>query len=229
MITRYDFDRFSKKEDCWFEVREDGVYDKEKNIKYIDTVEEFIRFMNKVNHSLFTCIHHDHASLDTVYKCEECGAIIFTGDDERYNPNLRCPVCSGTDQGCEFWTAEEVAADEKKQNTLKFYEEWKEAEQRDYERKKKTGLYHDEIWKKEVKNRKTGKCKKKYVLKWMNSKYFKSNKRSYGLYLEINHMEEDEDGWLYYGKTTKIPLSFYAWKILRRIRKKYKVKKNEKD
>lgn len=227
MITRYDFDRYSKKEDCWFEVREDGVYDKEKGVKYRDTVEEFIRLMNRINHSDFTCLHSCHATLDIVYKCEECGAIIFTGDDERYNPNLKCPVCSGEDQRCEFWTAEEVAADEKKQNTLKFYQEWKEAEERDYERHKKTGLYHDEIWKKKVKNKKTGKTKKEYILKWMHSKYFKSDKRSYGLYLEIKYLKEDEDGWLYYDKTKKIPLSFYAWKVLRRIKKESKNWKND--
>ena len=88
--------------------------------EYVCSMDTYLDYMRKELHCDFECIYHDHASLTTIYRCKECGAVIFSGDDERYDPNLKCPVCAGYNHG-DFWTKEEIEADEKKQKEIQFY------------------------------------------------------------------------------------------------------------
>lgn len=227
MITHWDVENYSKKENCWFEIREDGIFDKGNGNRISDNLNEFVQLLRKCEHSLFKCLHHDHACLDTVYQCEECGTVIFTGDDERYNPNLRCPTCNHEEpsRGEEYWTKEDIEKDEKKQNTLKFYEDWSAYEKKSYKRKKKTGLYWNELWKKR-KKLKDGNYKTT-TLKYFHRDW---DGKGEGLHIEIEctyKHGEDEMLCLDVDRTKRIPLTFGAWKTIRRIKKHLKELKKE--
>lgn len=216
MFTRSDILKYSKEESCWFEKREDGSYYSKKNpeLKLADNIEDFVKSLNIHNHSYFKCIYSCHASLDTVLECLECGTVIFTGDDERFNPHLRCPNCTGTDQGVEFWTKQDIENDIRKKNTLKFFKKDLEIREKDYQRYKRTGLNSWELWKKEKRD-KEGRILKRITLERMGRSGIK------GLNLKIAFYVPEEIGSVH-KKTKVIPLSFYAWNVFRRIRKKEK-------
>lgn len=61
----------------------------------ICSVDTYVAYLRRKLHCDFECIFYDRVDLTTIYRCNECGTVIFTGDDERYDPNLRCPVCAG--------------------------------------------------------------------------------------------------------------------------------------
>lgn len=224
MITRNDVLKYSKEEKCWFVIEEDGTVLSKKNEPHLivaKTVDEFVLKLNQYNHSNFKCIYSDPCSLDVVLECQDCGAIIFTGDDERYNPNLKCPICSKTDQGVEYWTKEDIKQDIKKQNTLKFFRKDMEMRERDYQRYKKTGLNSWELWKKEKRD-KEGRLLKKTTLERMGMKGIR------GLNLKVSFYVPDEELGSVHKKTKTYPLSIYAWKVFRKIRKKKKEKNMKK-
>ena len=75
--------------------------------------------MCKILHCDFECIYNEHVSLDVVYKCNECGTIIFTGDDERYDINLACPVCANYNHS-NYWTQEMIESDPDKKRYVEF-------------------------------------------------------------------------------------------------------------
>lgn len=217
MITRNDVLKYLNKEDCWFFQSDDGCFYSKKHpeLKLADNLDGFVKNLNIHNHSHFKCIYSCHASLDVVLECQECGTVIFTGDDEeRYNHNLRCPVCSQTEQNVEFWTKEDIKNDYRKQNTLKFFEEEIKMREEDCKRYKKTGLNSWELWKKEKRDLK-GNLLKRITIERMGRKGLK------GLHIKISYYEpaENEFGSVW-KKEKKIPLSFYAAKIFRRIKEK---------
>ena len=53
-----------------------------------DVLQELRREM----HCDLSLVYTDPGSLDVIYKCNECGTVIYT-NDEYYDPNLVCPVC----------------------------------------------------------------------------------------------------------------------------------------
>lgn len=182
------------------------------------TVEEYTQFMRKKLHCDFECIYHEHASLTTIYRCKECGTVIFGGDDEeRYDPLLKCPTCGDYKTSLSFWTHEEIEGDEQKQNTLKFYENMMKEMKAQAERKKKRGLCDWEICKFSRKTR-TGRVD--IALECDN--LFHSGLK--GLHSKITKWRhEDNNSSLIWEKDYYIPLSLQAvkvWRYRRRLLKK---------
>lgn len=211
MVTKYDVLKYLKSTDSnvinkYFKLSEDeiSIIDAEtKNI--LCTVDDFVALIRKETHCDFDCIYTEDASLDNILCCNECGTVIFSGNDERYDPNLKCPTCSDYKPNCKYWTAEEIKSDPNKQQIITMYKKMTDyriaAEKR---RKDRGGLNDWEIF--------------KYNLKLKNSKFaislecndlFESGLK--GLHLHIGKYIKCEDELCYIGKWFKrIPLSLYA-------------------
>lgn len=219
MISKYDVKRYANNsETCWFRVDDDeNVIEKEtgKVICGLETVTEFFR---EKMHCDFECVHHCHATLETTLRCKECGTVIFSRDDEEYDPNLCCPTCGGYETHFDYWTKEEIEADIKKANTINLLEQWTKEKNEAYERRqRRNGKYDSEIWNWTIRGKKYG---VKFELKCDN--LFKHGLK--GLFLRINWMDRDDDGWFVYRKWWEIPLSISRLKIMIRVHKHNKEK-----
>lgn len=201
MISKYDVKKFlsSKKDDDSFPFYEkDGfIYDKEDD-KSICDLDFYLSFLRKKLHCSFETVYYNHGSLTEILRCTECGAIIFTGDDERYDPNLCCPVCSDYNHN-DYWTKEDIENDPKKQDQIKFYEEWTKSEIEAAKRREaRGGLYDWQIFKKDY----YGKKRSLHI----------ELKKLYGYTLEIKIGEKDGYGYIV-KKSFEIPLSPKAFYI----------------
>lgn len=185
--------------------------------EYVCSMNTYLDYMRKELHCDFECIYHEHASLTTVYRCKECGAVIFSGDDERYDPNLKCPVCAGYNHG-DFWTKEEIEADEKKQKEIQFYIDYMEEQEEDYKRRQARGGKYDwEIWEKKIYGEKH--CftfeLTDFGRRLAPSKLNPNYKRPWYMYnLELKIGVGDKDGMGYsMNKYYRIPLAPYSFYI----------------
>jgi len=213
MVTKYQVINF-------FEKNKENPYikfmldEKHENVihkdtgKHFATIDEYIGAMKKVLHCDFELIYEEHPSLMSIIRCKECGTVIFTRDDESYDPNLNCPTCSDYKTYFEYWTKEEIDNDEKKQNTIKLYQEIQHHMEESYKRTKKRGLQDWEIWKKKIKFKKT-----MWIISLECNNLFHTKIK--GLKLCINKYEKDPDSInsYIYKKHIRIPLSFYAFYI----------------
>jgi uncharacterized Zn finger protein (UPF0148 family) len=219
MISQYDLIRYAKnKPDCWFRIdNEKDVIDKE-NEKYICDIKTLTQFFRESMHCDFESVHYCHGTLENTLRCKECGTVIFTHEDEEYDPNLCCPTCGGYETHFTYWTKEEIEADGKKANTIKFLEDWTKEENEAYERRqRRKGKYDSEIWNWTIRGKKHG---IKFELKCDN--LFKHGLK--GLHFRINWMDRDDGGWFIYRKWWEIPLSVSYLKLMIRIHKHNKEK-----
>lgn len=85
------------------------------------SISTITRYLREEDHCDFETIYYETVSLDDVYRCRQCGTVIFGGDDERYDPNCRCPTCCNDESVCKntFWTAGEIEASEEKKEYIK--------------------------------------------------------------------------------------------------------------
>lgn len=146
MVNKYDVKQFAEKypEKCWYVVNDDMIVNKETN-KSMCHIDEFVNMMRKKMHCDFECIHSCHGLLEVTYRCKDCGTVIFASDDESYDPHLCCPGCSDYKTGFAYWTGEEIAASEEKQNAIKALEQ-RQAEQIAAEkRREQRGKYDWEV------------------------------------------------------------------------------------
>ena len=177
--------------------------------EYICSIDTYAQHLREKLHCDFEVIYEDHASLRVVFRCKECGTVIFARDDEDYDPNLRCPTCGGYDTYFEYWTKEDIDSDKSKQDTIRSLRMMQQYMIESQRRRKKRGLNDWEIWKKEVQFKK---CRRTFSLECcdlFNGK--KGPARLKGLNLHITRWEKDKDGIGYYGKKyTRIPLSPHA-------------------
>lgn len=187
-------------------------YDK-GNGEEICHIDTFVSHMRKKLHCDFDCIFHEHASLTTVYRCNECGAIIFSGDDERYDPNLVCPNCTDYPH-TDFWTKEEIENDEQKQRELNGLLEYARIIQESEERRERRGGLYD--W--QLARKKFFTKKHSYNFELKVDDITKSKVK--GLELEIGIGENENPDKEYGIYTVKhiftIPLSFNSLKRLRK-------------
>ena len=157
----------------------------------------------------FECIYYESASLLNVLRCTDCGTVIFTTDDEDYDPNLKCPTCTDYHTYFKYWTMEDIESDKEKQDQINFFEEmmryWEEKNKRI---NKRNGKYDWQIAIKKF-------CGKKRFLGLslecnnITKSYFK------GLRLDVNIGEKRYDGDLGYiiKKHYTIPLSWSQFYI----------------
>lgn len=214
MISEFDIIKHFEKDNSVMKLTDD-----KKSLISIDdgkvlcSVKTFTEYARKQLHCDFETIYYDHASLTDVYKCRECGTVIFGGDDERYDPNCCCPTCTG--KGYEvchntYWTAEEIAQDEDKQKEIHAYEEAQrlsiEYEKR---RERRKGLNDWQLWVKKIHG-------KKYYVEFELGRMgvFGKDPLLKGLNLFISWGKRDEDGFGYtINHFHRIPLSAYAFYI----------------
>lgn len=180
---------------------------------------DLLESVQKDNHCWFECIFSEHVSLTTVYRCKECGTVIFTGDDERWEPALRCPTCSDYKPRARYYTKKEIESDPEKKKEVDSYIAFQHDLDERARRREIRGLEDWEIWK-----------KKKFFKKWgFQITLGRMNLWGdplKGLHLEIDiYKKEDPSNICYTGtKYIKIPLSPYAFYIQFIIRhtKRYK-------
>lgn len=90
----------------------------------------------------FESIYDNHGTLFNLIKCVNCGTHIFSYYDERDDPNLQCPVCTGYKTRFAYLTAAEIEADEDKRKLIEFYKESARLDREADERYiKRGGLY----------------------------------------------------------------------------------------
>ena len=106
MVTKYGMKKYIKENADKFpyvyKEDEDAIYDKDGN--YLSSLDTFLEVYRKHSGESFECIYDEHATLTQVLRCTECGTVIFTTEDERYDPHLKCPTCTDYQTFFEYWT-----------------------------------------------------------------------------------------------------------------------------
>ena len=148
MVSRYDLKEYLKKNAdklSWtYNEEDDAIYDKDGN--YFTSLDAFLETYRKKSGESFESIYYEHAFLQNVLRCTECGTVIFTTEDEGYDPRLKCPTCTNYQTHFEYWTKEDIESDEKKQNTIKWFKEMMDYKAEQEKRiKKRNGKYDWQI------------------------------------------------------------------------------------
>lgn len=149
MVSKWDMKNYIKnnpeKFPFSYKEEEDALYDKETN-EYLSSLDTFLELYRKKSGESFECIYSEHVMLFSVLRCTECGTVIFTYEDERYDPHLKCPVCTEYKTDFEFWTKDDIDSDENKQAAIKQYKEMTEYQIEQNERmKRRKGKYDWQI------------------------------------------------------------------------------------
>lgn len=148
MVSKYDMKKYIKKNADTFpyvyKEEEDAIYDKDGS--YLSSLDTFLEIYRKHSGESFESIYYEHVSLQNVLRCTECGTVIFTTEDEGYDPRLKCPTCTNYQTHFEYWTKEDIESDEKKQNTIKWFKEMMDYKaEREKRIKKRNGKYDWQI------------------------------------------------------------------------------------
>lgn len=149
MISAFDVKQYAKNHpESWFAINENNeVIDKENNA-VVCNIKTLVQVLREKLHCDFEVIYECHGTLDIVYRCKQCGTVIFASDDEwYYEPGLCCPVCSDYKTGFEYWSGEDIKNDPEKQKYIEFLNEMEREQEESYQRYKKRGKYDSEIWK----------------------------------------------------------------------------------
>ena len=103
MVSKWDMKNYIKKNPDKFpytyKEEEDALYDKETN-EYLSSLDTFLDLYRKESGESFESIYYNNVGLYNVLRCTECGTVIFTYEDENYDPYLKCPTC--TDYNTHF-------------------------------------------------------------------------------------------------------------------------------
>ena len=146
MITKWDMERYIEKYPDKFpyiyKKEENALYKKEDG-SYSCSLDEFLEVYRKNSGESFESIYYEHCFLQNVLRCTECGTVIFTTEDEDYDPRLKCPICTDYHTYFEYWTKEDIESDEEKQKEIKFLEEMTEYKKERDERIKRRNGKHD--------------------------------------------------------------------------------------
>lgn len=215
MVSNYDiiksFERFEREgKQVALKLNEDksGLVASDTG-EYICSIDTYAQHLREKLHCDFEVIYDEHVSLQVVYRCKECGTVIFARDDEDYDPNLSCPTCGGYNTYFEYWTKEDIDSDESKQKSIEGMQMMQKYMNESAKRRKERGLNDWEIWKREVQFKN---YRMTFALECCN--LFDGKKglaRIKGLNLHIIRWEKDNDGIGYIGKKyTRIPLSPYS-------------------
>ena len=211
MISKWDMKKYIKENTDKFpyiyKEEEDAIYN--KNGDYLSSLDTFLEIYRKHSGESFESIYYEHAFLQDVLKCTECGTVIFTWDDERCDPHLKCPTCTDYKTHFEYWTKEDIESDEEKQNTIKFFKEMMDykAEQ-DKRIKDRNGKYDWQIAVKKFYG------KKRFLgLALECDNITKSYLKGLRLKINIGKKENDDDFGYVINKFFTIPLSWSQFYI----------------
>lgn len=148
MVSKWDAKKYMKKNQdklpYIYKEEEDALYKKDGS--YLCSLDEWLELYCKKSGESFESIYYEHGSLLNVLRCTECGTVIFTTEDEDYDPRLKCPTCTDYKTHFEYWTKEDIESDEEKQEIIEHYKkitEWKI--ERDKRIKRRNGKHDWEI------------------------------------------------------------------------------------
>lgn len=221
MVSKFDMVEYIRKNvdrlSIIYKEDDDAIYDKETG-EYLSSLDTFLDSYRKNTGQSFESVYYEHVALFSVIRCTECGTVIFTYEDESYDPHLKCPVCTDYKTDFEFWTKEDIDSDETKQAAIKHYKEMTDYQiEQDKRIQRRKGKYDWQIAVKKFYG-------KKYSLSLslecddITKSYFK------GLRLDVNigqKEKEDDIGYIIKHFFT-IPLSwsqFYTQFIYRHLGK----------
>lgn len=199
------------KTDYYYEENDSSI--RCKNTKrMICTFKEYAEFVREKAGCAFETVFYEHCSLQHIVRCKKCGTVVFTGDDERWEPQLKCPVCTDYKPSCSYWTGEEIARDPEKQKTIAQYEAWqKEMDEEAARREKRGGLYDWQRWQKRIHTKNHHIVITHQCFGWGQKTWKKMRT------LEIDDFASDKYGGFTmgngYGHHWSIPLNVYAFYI----------------
>lgn len=212
MISKWDMKNYIKKNPDKFpyvyKEEEDGLYDKETG-EYLSSLDHFLDLYRKKSGESFESVYYDHIGLNDFIRCTECGTVIFAYEDESYDPNLKCPTCTGYKTHFEYWTKEDIESDPQKQLEISHLEEMTKMQIEQNERmKRRNGKYDWQIGSKEF-------GFKRYSISFelecdnITESYLK------GLRLDVNIWKKEklDDICNYWVKCFTIPLSWHQFYI----------------
>jgi hypothetical protein len=156
MYTNYDIKKAMK--NAIEKGETDFTYNEEINKLYLKstgkpvcTFEEYAEWVREKAGCAFETVFYEHCNLQHIVRCKKCGTVVFTGNDERWEPQLKCPVCTTYKPHNSYWTGEEIAKDPEKQKAITQYENWqKEMDEEASRREKRGGLYNWQRWQKKI-------------------------------------------------------------------------------
>ena len=148
MISKFDMKKYIKENPDKFpyvyKEEEDAIYDKDGS--YLASLDTFLEVYRKHSGESFECIYYEHISLQDVLRCTECGTVIFSTEDEWYDPHLKCPICTDYHTHFKYWTKEDIESDKEKQDTIKFFKKMMDDRAEEDRRiKKRNGKYDWQI------------------------------------------------------------------------------------
>lgn len=212
MISKWDMKNYIKNNTDKFpyvyKEDDEGLYDKETG-EYLSSLDHFLELYRKKSGESLESIYYDHIGLQDFIRCTECGTVIFASEDESYDPNLKCPTCTGYETYFEYWTKEDIDSDLQKQLEICHLEEMTKMQIEQNERmKRRNGKYDWQIGSKKLKF-------KRYSISFelecddITKSYFK------GLRLNINIWKKEklDDISSYWLKGFTIPLSLHQFYI----------------
>lgn len=180
---------------------DDKIYDKAG--VFLCKIDDYVEaFKLRVGCS-FKSIYYNHGFLENVLKCNKCGTVIITREDEDYDPNLKCPTCTDYKTYFTYYTKDQIDNDKDIQDIIKAYESMQKFQDEAYEYEKKHGHPYWELLNKKI-----------YTKKHMYTIELKCNdaRKSIfkGLYLVIVKFLKDPEDELCYSYKSQliIPLSF---------------------
>jgi len=205
MVNRYIVKDYAKKYDPWFTINDDNMVVNKETGKVVCHIDILVQVLREKMHCDFETVHDLHGLLQVTLRCKECGTVIFAREDESWEPNLCCPVCSNYKTSFEYWSGEDIAADKSKQEYIKGLEDLQREQDERYERRKKRkGKFDWQIARGRIKLYKR-------AIRWdlECDNLFKTKLK--GLRLKIHWLQKDGESYIF-KKHFTIPLSLTALK-----------------
>lgn len=186
--------------DISLDVNNNLIYDKSGNM--ISTIDDYLEMVRLKEGCSFSSIYYSHAFLKNILKCNKCGTIIFTKEDEEFDPKLKCPTCTSYETYFIYYTKEQIENNNGIKNAINAYIELSKYEQEAREYEEKHGHPYWQILNKKI-----------YIKNYMYNFVLNCDdirKSCFkGLYLKINYSIKDKtENFYIYKKQILIPLSF---------------------
>ena len=152
MITKSDIIKYIKDHsyDLNMIVDEDNncIYDQLGDFKC--TIDDYVEILKLKIGCSFTSLYYNHATLQNVLKCNKCGTVILSTEDENYDPNLRCPTCTNYRPSFKYYTEKEIESNKEVKNLINFYIKMDKFEDEAYKYEKLHGRPYWMLFKKKI-------------------------------------------------------------------------------
>lgn len=204
MITKSKIIEYLTKNSDKLNIRLDVSNNKiySKSGTFICNIDDYVETYKLNMGCSFTSIYCNHALLINVLKCNKCGTVIITREDEDYDPNLKCPTCTDYKSYFSYYTKEEIESNDSLKQMIDSYIRMSNFEKEAYEYEQKHGHPYWQIFKKKIYTK-----NHMYKIELKCDDVRKS--RFKGLYLDITSFEKGmEQGEYRFSNNLIIPLSF---------------------